>query len=612
MNCSQCEKFKCSYVEKPKVFYKGKDHSENLIGCPCYFDQVQGEHQVKKFFILFFIPAFCFAVSGSKQDLNHSSVGISVKEAPFNAYGDGIHDDSAAILSAVNAAAALTPSASRSRGQVYFPPGIYLISSSAVLTPTNSTHLPGIDYRGAGWQTSILRLKPFRSDLYFYNNGSAPTEQFCTFEDLGFQGMNPSEHVVFSDIPTHSKGFRLWATTATGSHEQGFKFTRCIFSFLDQVMDTEGDNTTSELKYFDCKISNIRNSVYTINNGQSVNLEFFGTDIESCHGDVFDVGINGGGGIKVYGGSIVMDSDAGVATNFISIGGSAGASDFPFTFNGMRVETRGDETNLINIPSVTEANLNFNDCLFLDEAKTKTKKDYVSISSYGRVHFNLDKFFELNGVPVNFVVNSTASLYGENGTIDFDRSGFSGDISSQCFITGNWGNIRANGCYSLNIGVAPKGTHYSYDFDSHLTPLKPGPVTLDVGSGKEKGSGSPYNENIRIKTAQIKLEAESWPNGISSETTLFLPKNSIIKNIYLLKPGFSSESKSITFYVGTNDKSVTFLASSGAAAGVAQSASVKDLFYNVGYFPNYRTLRLWSSGGVTTNTYGGLAIVDYY
>lgn len=60
---------------------------------------------------------------------------VSVKNAPYNAKGDGVNDDTAAIQAAINA----------HRGKIYFPAGTYKISSTLILK--NETILIG---EGAG------------------------------------------------------------------------------------------------------------------------------------------------------------------------------------------------------------------------------------------------------------------------------------------------------------------------------------------------------------------------------------------------------------------------------------------------------------------------------
>jgi parallel beta-helix repeat protein len=63
-----------------------------------------------------------------------STTYINVKEPPYNAAGDGITDDYAAIIAALNDAAGRT---------VYFPVGTYLVGASVV--PSSAVHIVGDD-----------------------------------------------------------------------------------------------------------------------------------------------------------------------------------------------------------------------------------------------------------------------------------------------------------------------------------------------------------------------------------------------------------------------------------------------------------------------------------
>lgn len=59
-------------------------------------------------------------------------LSVNVKESPYNAKGDGLHDDTISIQSAIDAA---------NGGEVYFPQGNYRITST--LSAPKNTKLIG-------------------------------------------------------------------------------------------------------------------------------------------------------------------------------------------------------------------------------------------------------------------------------------------------------------------------------------------------------------------------------------------------------------------------------------------------------------------------------------
>jgi hypothetical protein len=441
---------------------------------------------------------------------------------------------------------------------------------------------------------------------YLYNNGSTARTQFATFSDLGFEGVDPAVIAAYTNIPTTSKGFRLWATTATGSHEQGFKFHCCRFTGFDTVFETDGDNTASELHFIDCKINQVRTTVMSIDNIQSFNHEFHGTDVETIYGDVFTIGADGGGAIKMFGGSVIMLAGA-AASYFFKVIGATGAGAYPLTFNGVRFELRGSSTNLVSIADTKEIDAEFTSCLFEDQ-HTATKAAWVTIQAYAKVHFRGCTFFEPNGTPMRFVVDSDTD-YGERGTITFESCGVPVDWSDRCSMASWHGMISATGCYGTNIGAVSAGAHWAHDFDTRWDEAVPG--LYSGWTGTYPSGGSPTHNALRLKTAQMKLATEYWPDN--TEHTLKLPLNAIIKNIHLRKPAGGSDATSTIMRVGRNDKSGTdHLVSDTQRMDVAHTGDTTNFFYHVGSTTNERTLRLFTDENPSAAIQGGLCIVEYY
>lgn len=553
---------------------------------------------------LSFTPSGIGAVSRTVQDKERD--WVSVKD--FGAVGDGSTDDSSAILAAVNAATGATGGNSSTYG-VYFPAGIYKVTTSACFTPTVASTARGIHFFGAGWYTSIIRYGTLSGATWLYDNGATARTQFSTFEDLGFEGMNPASFSAYTDIPSNAKGFKI----TSANHEQGFRFSRCRFGYFDTVFDMEGTNTASEMKFFGCKIHHVRSTVYLINNGQSFDHELFGCDIEIVYGDVFSIGANGGGAIKMYGGSVILFSDTGVANYFFKNSGSAGSAAYPFTFDGLRFEFRGNTSNLLSNTTLKTVVLNFKGCLFEDQA-TVDKTGWVSIGSQSLLKFDDCQFYETVADHIKFVVANSGSILGIAGEIIFEHCALPIDFSDKCSMNNNFGTglISARNCFGTNVGAPASGAHYAHDFDLHWNEATFGQYGGWASSGATiKDSGSASHPQWRLKTAQIKLVSEFWP-AANPDHTLKMPKNAIVKSIYLRKPAGSADATATTFRVSNNDKTTHHLTSNNAAFNLTHTQDVEKYFYHLGTTTNERTLRLNSSAVTTGAIQGGMVIVEYY
>lgn len=528
---------------------------------------------------------------------------LNVKD--FGAVGDGITDDSAAILATVNAAAAVSSGVGVNPSVVFFPPGVYLVTSPC-LTPTNTTFLTGLSYVGSGWYTSVLRFGTLCSPTWFYDDGATNRLKHATFCDLGFEGKDWTTISAYTDIPTNANGFKI---TSSGS-DHGFKFFRCRFEGLNKGHEMDGTNTASEMKYFSCRWRKIRNACYTLNNAQAVNHELFGCDVESIYGDVFSIGTSGGGSIKVYGGSVVMLSDVGSDVYFLRSTGSSSGSATPLSFNGVRMEIRGNHTNIAITSNTHRIDAKFNDCLVYNDSTSTTDKTVASIGSYSTLVMKGCSFTESSTGKMLWSVKGTDRV-GQAGRIVFDDCVLPTDWSDRCSLTSLHGHISAVGCRGNNVG-ASLHAKWAHDFDLHWNEATAGLYTGWASSGATlQDGGSLSDTGWRLKIAQIKFPAEYWPRS-ALEPTLKLPKNAIIKSIHLRKPAGGVDSTVTVMTVGNNDKSVTHLTSNSAPFKTAQTGDISDYYYHVGDTANERTLRLYANPDTTGTVQGGICIVEYY
>ena len=337
----------------------------------------------------------------------------------FGAVGDGTTDDTTAVRNWIRSA---ITTASDYQISLYAPMGTYRITENGVFSDINASNKTGLKIQGAGMYSTVFFIDPpGASDIWFYDNGANARLQFCDYIDVGFWGTTDPSGEGYADINDYANGFKVTSNVAQGSHEQGHRFHRCSFAMLDIVHEANGDNTASENKYFGCKITKVKTAVFKTNNHQSFNHEYHGTDIEVIYGDVFLVAGNGGGAIKLFGGSVIMMSDAASDKYFFKSTASSGPNAYPFIFSGVRFELRDNTTNLVSLVDVQQFSLNFNDCYFLDTGASD-KTNFCTIGGYSTVFFNRCTFKEQGTGRVKFTCNA-AARYGENGTIVFDFYG---------------------------------------------------------------------------------------------------------------------------------------------------------------------------------------------
>lgn len=165
---------------------------------------------------------------------------INVKDPPFNAYGDGVHDDTVALQAAFDAAMGAESPVPRGL-RIYMPKGVYLISSTLRLHDQYGICLEGdsllstsIQWIGAAGGT-LLSIKNVRDS--FFKNFTLTGDNAHTTTGLQYDGG------VAGTIPTTSNLFEM---VYFYRHHYG---VRCGQShFLAQCDETEW----IRCKWYDC------------------------------------------------------------------------------------------------------------------------------------------------------------------------------------------------------------------------------------------------------------------------------------------------------------------------------------------------------------------------
>ena len=183
------------------------------------------------------------------------SVETAFNVNSFLARGDGVTDDTAAIQKAINACAAA------GGGVVYFPAGVYLISSTLTINADN------VQIEGAGWAAQIMPAAGWTNGAY----------------------------LIFVQQPTGGTGFRygfvmrdIRLACASVNGVNGVRLQSTYYALLDHVRITNCagngvffDGTSSQFGAYTtlraCAITNgvgaTSNAVYTLNYHEFVTLE---------------------------------------------------------------------------------------------------------------------------------------------------------------------------------------------------------------------------------------------------------------------------------------------------------------------------------------------------
>jgi hypothetical protein len=478
-------------------------------------------------------------------------------------------------------------------GRVYFPRGTYLIDGDAVFNHSGDFQR-GFIIEGDGLASSILKLKTNGESRWFYDNSAISTQQyiFVTVRDLQFT----------CDNTDYGGGFKF-------QQDQGWRFFRCWLYNLQTAIDSEGGlkgNIGSEHKFYSCKFTHIHDAVHLFNNAQCMNIEYHGCDIENIFGDVFRIGPGGGGSLRVFGGSYIMD-DGGAPRYLLNIAGGSGVGVYnnTYTINNIQTELHSPNNRLVYYGSGGGgAHIVFNECSI---AATHGARQQVNVST-ARVTFNRcvlrmnqGDSYQVTGPP------AAGDQYGEPGSIHFIECDVPQDLSALCSTPANagdglaWGLISARGCYSNGYDMSDARTHrYAIDFD------------MNWQNGGRAGNFP------GLKTISVKPQNRSWPfAGPNFDWTVTLPRHALIVNIYVLRPANAGDPEPYTLHVGNGDKSVIYGTDGGGiAASAARSITVQNNIANMisaGASNPGNQVRVWANPTTSyAGALGGYFIVQYY
>jgi hypothetical protein len=252
---------------------------------------------------------------------------INVKSAPYNATGNGVADDSAAVQAAFNAAMGVytSPLAQYTQKSVYFPTGTYKLNST-ILFCCN-----GVSIFGDGPTSSILKWGGATGGgvqhpiLTSRGNGGM---RYSVVRDLGFDGVSGTSTALTIGIDWDCE--TVGATTVTFQNLRFINCTTGIFCGRAQF-GNDGQSDTGNFEnctFVDCYYG-IRNGNFNALQGAITNCTFTnitGVGIEA--GAVLYVGDSTFSGTWVAelnsGDTIVFENCTSSATTFAILNGGTG------------------------------------------------------------------------------------------------------------------------------------------------------------------------------------------------------------------------------------------------------------------------------------------------
>jgi len=116
------------------------------------------------------------------------------------------------------------------------------------------------------------------------------------------------------------------------------------------------------------------------------------------------------------------------------------------------------------------------------------------------------------------------------------------------------------------------------------------------------------------KKSSLFPELSGGASVAARESTIRLPKNAVIKNIYAIKEAQGSDTNAYVLRVTNNDGTTVHCSSGSAARNTKHTASTTDLFLSVGSTENERILRMdcTGTGTSTEDQANGIWLIEYY
>lgn len=458
----------------------------------------------------------------------------------------------------------------------------------------------GMTFVGQGY-TTLRLLTGGQSGRWFYDNGSSAGSVGNDDKDhrrLSFAKWEGIRFTTDDTTRTNGNGFRF---TGIGfGHEQGFMFDHCRFEGLNVCFDTEGTLNTDTIRLYACYGFDV-NTALTLNNNQSLLMEWFGTSFELVRKSAFVVKGGGGGDIKIFGGSYILEKVPGDTGTYavldVTESNNVGPGNGNFSFVGIRTELRDTDTMYARLPGPSGTVFaHFDQCNLYVTGEATGPHTMVSLGDNRHVTFDRCVLTP----HARFVFDTTwASQTMAAARLDFRACEVPNDLAA----TISWkqynrfGVARARGCRPLGSLGATWTVNTALDFD--LNALS---GTFQPGAVEKKILPLLPPTNM------------GWPNsaGGQADWQVVLPPGALLTRIVIARPATGSSTTPYQLAVGTGDKGVTY--GSTSAQGTFSQATTLDVspMVTLGTDTTSRTVRLWTpKPGDSTAVIGGYAYVEY-
>ena len=387
--------------------------------------------------------------------------GLVYNVKSYGAFGDGVHDDTAAWKAAGLAA-------SGSGGIAYGPTGTYLISSSIPL-------YTGVRYIGAGMGTTVLKASGNLTGMFSAVLSSGGTLTNCGVSDMTVNG---------NTGPTGTTtGVQLDSSASINIVTRGILFERVHFINCAAGVNHAGDNTSA---------GPMNNKVVADNcvfDTCAAGYQLSGTygvEIRNCHG--------------------LQNTVATVVNPQMQSGGPPNAGTGPTTvtrISGLHVEGRGDVTGALGYTD---------DGIAMSGSDTRIVDCQIVNVSRSAIHFSSQ---EGEGSVIDDIV-----IYGTGGPMLYGDAGSDTEPTTVSNIVGAYvcQNANLNYTYGLrspiafnagawiadNIRVADAATH---------TP----PYALSLGADAANNTGV-----VKVSRYSCPAVGTSWVLILNTQSNLKL------------------------------------------------------------------------------------------